>query len=176
MKIGILVSSTRPSRIGPNVAEWIAAHAPEGVQAEIIDLADVRLPFFQDANHPAQGEYTEPTTLAWAERVSGYDAMIFPLAEYNGGYTAQLKNAIDTLFGEWNDLPVGVVGYGFGAGGRAVEALRPVLQTVKAVQVDGPGLAFNTHISVDGELLDAAPAGELVDLYAALAAKVPARV
>ncbi|WP_122263518.1 NADPH-dependent FMN reductase [Ornithinimicrobium cerasi] len=176
MKIGIVISTTRPSRIGHRVAGWIASQAPEGVTAEVVDLAEVALPFFADSAHPKLGRYTEPATIAWAERVSGYDAMIFTVAEYNGGYPAPLKNAIDALYPEWNDLPVGVVGYGWGGAGRAVTALRPVLENIKAVRVDGPALTFGTHLTPEGEFLTDARDLAVPALYADLAARVPARV
>lgn len=176
MKIGIVVSSTRPARIGPKVAAWVAAHAPEGVQAEVVDLAEVDLPFLTDLNHPKLADYTEPSTIAWSETVQGYDALIVTVAEYNASYPAPLKNAIDSIYVEWEDKPIGVVGYGWGGAARAVAALVPVLAHVKAVPVEGPGLSFTTHLTPEGELLDAAPAAELAALYAALEAKVPARV
>lgn len=176
MKIGIIVSSTRPTRIGPKVAAWVAEHAPEGVTAEVVDLAELGLPFLSDLNHPKQGEYTEPTTIAWSETVRGYDALIVTTAEYNASYPAPLKNAIDTLYVEWEDKPVGVIGYGWGGGARAVAALMPVVAHVKAVPVQGPGLAFTTHLTPEGDILEAAPVEELGALYAELEARVPAHV
>ena len=176
MKIGIFVSSTRPTRIGPKVAAWVAEHAPEGVEAEIVDLAEVDLPFLSDLNHPKQAEYTEPSTLAWSRTVQGYDALIVTVAEYNASYPAPLKNAIDSIYVEWDGKPIGVVGYGWGGAARAVAALVPVLAHVRAVPVVGPGLSFSTHLTPEGEMLEAAPAAELAELYAALDAKVPVTV
>jgi NAD(P)H-dependent FMN reductase len=46
--------------------------------------------------------------------------------EYNHGYTAVLKNAIDHLYTEWNRKPVGFGGYGNASGARAIEQLRQV--------------------------------------------------
>lgn len=175
MKTGIVISSTRPSRIGDKVARWVAENAPEWVEVQILDLAEVDLPFFADPAHPKLGEYSEPTTIAWAEQVAALDAEILPVAEYNGGYTAQLKNAIDCLFAEWNAKPIGVIGYGWSAAERAVTALGPVLATVRASQIDGPGLVFGTHITPEGEILPDVPVTELGALYQELAAKVPAR-
>lgn len=152
--IGVIVSSTRPTRIGPNVAAWIASQAPADVIAEIVDLAELNLPFLQDVAMPASGEYDQPTTRQWAEKVSGYTGLIIAVAEYNAGYTAPLKNAIDTLFAEWRDKPVGLVGYGFGGAARAIEQLKPVLRNVKALPVEGPKLVFNKHLSIEGDVLD----------------------
>lgn len=176
MKIGILISSTRPTRVGPTVARWIAAQAPAGFDLDIVDLAEVDLPFLTEPQLPAMGDYTQESTKAWSERVQQYDAMIVAVAEYNGGYTAPLKNAIDTLYAEWEGMPIGLVGYGFGGGARAVKALDPVLSTVKAQKVDGPELAFGTALTPDGDILPEAPAAQVADLYLMLRDRVPARV
>jgi NAD(P)H-dependent FMN reductase len=42
MKIQIIIGSTRPGRIGPQIAEWMLDHSPKQSQAEyeIVDLAD----------------------------------------------------------------------------------------------------------------------------------------
>ena len=48
--------------------------------------------------------------------------------EYNYGYTAALKNAIDYLHHEWRHKPVGFVSYGgVAAGTRAVQQLKQVV-------------------------------------------------
>lgn len=172
-RIGIVITSTRPTRIGHHVASWIADQAPEGVAAELVDLAAIDLPFLADPQHPKLGEYELASTRSWAETVSSYDGLVIALAEYNGGYTAPLKNAIDTLFAEWNDKPVGVVGYGWGGAARAVTALGPVLQTVGATQTDGPGLSFTEHLTVEGEILETAPAQQVRELLEQVASTVP---
>jgi NAD(P)H-dependent FMN reductase len=41
---------------------------------------------------------------------------IFVTPEYNAGYPAVLKNAIDYLSAEWKEEPVLIVSYGFSAG------------------------------------------------------------
>lgn len=176
LRVGVVISSTRPSRIGDKIAAWVTAQAPEGVEAQLVDLAEVDLPFMAEPQKPAMGDYVHQTTRDWGEQVSGYDAMIFVVAEYNGGYTAQLKNAIDTLYAEWNDLPVGLVGYGFGGAARALNALEPVLDTVKARRVPGPSLVITEHVSPEGEILDAAPVDEVRELFDQVRAQVPALV
>ncbi len=35
------------------------------------------------------------------------------MPEYNRGYNAALKNAIDYLYAEWDGMPVACVGYGW---------------------------------------------------------------
>jgi NAD(P)H-dependent FMN reductase len=56
------------------------------------------------------------------------DGYVFVTPEYNFGYPAVLKNALDHIYHEWNNKPVGFVSYGGGAGGsRAVQQLRQVV-------------------------------------------------
>lgn len=177
-KIGIIVSSSRPTRIGHKVAQWVSTLAPEGVEVDIIDLAEVALPFLAEPEQPATGNYTMPSTTNWSERVRRYDALIVTVPEYNAGYPAMLKNAIDTLHAEWNGLPIGVVGYGWGAAAGAVRQFGEVLDRVQAVSLPGPGLSFGQHLTPEGELLEGAPTEDVQGLYdqvlAAVREKVPA--
>lgn len=60
--------------------------------------------------------------------------MITP--EYNHGYPASLKLAIDSVHPEWKAKPVGFVSYGGMAGGlRAVEQLRLVFAELHMVTI-----------------------------------------
>ena len=60
------------------------------------------------------------------------DAFVFVTPEYNHGYPASLKNAIDYLHHEWRNKPVGFVSYGgVAAGTRSVEQLQQVVTAVK---------------------------------------------
>jgi NAD(P)H-dependent FMN reductase len=54
--------------------------------------------------------------------------------EYNHGYPAALKNALDLVFEPWRRKPVSFVGYGGPGGGiRAVEQLRQVVVELEMV-------------------------------------------
>jgi len=54
------------------------------------------------------------------------------MPEYNYGFNAPLKNAIDYLHVEWQYKPVGFVSYGGVSGGtRAVQMLKQVVTTLK---------------------------------------------
>lgn len=58
------------------------------------------------------------------------------MPEYNRGYSAPLKNALDYLYLEWHHKPVGIVSYGMtSAGLRAAEMIKPVLTALKMVTV-----------------------------------------
>ena len=55
------------------------------------------------------------------------DGFIVITPEYNHGYPAVLKSALDALYAEWVRKPIAFVSYGGWSGGvRAVEQLRLV--------------------------------------------------
>lgn len=132
----VVIASTRPGRVGLSVGEWFVARAEAhaGFAVDVADLAAIALPMMDEPNHPRLHRYAQPHTVAWSERVEAADAFVFVMPEYNHGYTAPLKNAIDYLYREWAHKPVGFVSYGGVAGGtRAVQLLKPVLAVLKLV-------------------------------------------
>ena len=59
---------------------------------------------------------------------------VFVMPEYNYGFNAALKNAVDYLHFEWQYKPVGFVSYGGLAGGtRAVQMIKQVISPLKMV-------------------------------------------
>ncbi|WP_405577844.1 NADPH-dependent FMN reductase [Streptomyces sp. NBC_01190] len=139
-KLGIIVASTRPGRVGLPVAQWFdgEARAHAGfAEVELIDLAEVALPFMNEPNHPRLQSYTHQHTRDWSALVSGVDAFVFVMPEYNYGFNAELKNCIDYLHNEWRYKPVGFVSYGgVSAGTRAVQMVKQVVTTVKMTPVN----------------------------------------
>lgn len=138
-KLGIIVASTRPGRVGLPVAQWFEgearAHAGFG-EVDLIDLAEVALPFMNEPSHPRLGQYTHQHTRDWSARVAGVDALAFVMPEYNYGFNAELKNALDYLHNEWTYKPVGFVSYGgVAAGARAVQMIKQVVTTLKMTPV-----------------------------------------
>lgn len=134
----IIIASTRPGRVGPSVAAWLRdrAEAHGGFDVEVIDLAEVDLPMFNEPRHPRFGEYTHAHTKEWSQTIGRGDAFVFVMPEYNYGYTAPLKNAIDYLYAEWQYKPVGLVSYGgVAAGTRAVQMIKQVVTTLKMVPI-----------------------------------------
>jgi NAD(P)H-dependent FMN reductase len=128
LKIAIIIGSTRPVRKGEAVGKWVLerAQARGDAEYELIDLREVNLPFLNEPQSPARGEYAHPHTKAWSERIAPFDAFVFVTPEYNHGMCAPLKNALDTLYKEWNNKAAAFVGYGTNGGARAVEQLRQV--------------------------------------------------
>jgi NAD(P)H-dependent FMN reductase len=130
LNLMVLVASTRPVRAGEPVAAWVMEHARQlrDVKARCVDLKELGLPLLDEPEHPRLGRYQHDHTKHWSKLVAGSDAFVFVMPEYNHGYTAPLKNAIDYLHHEWADKPVGFASYGgVAAGTRAVQLLKPVL-------------------------------------------------
>jgi NAD(P)H-dependent FMN reductase len=131
LKIHIILGSTRPNRFGDTPAQWILRETQKlpDVQATLIDLRDHPLPFYDRPISPSMskpGDYGEDTANAWAKIIAEADGYIFVSPEYNHGYSAVLKNALDTIYHEWNRKAVAFVGYGSVGGARSVEQLRQV--------------------------------------------------
>ena len=125
----VILGSTRQGRKGEAVARWFMQHASrrEDATLELVDLRDWPLPFIDAPMPPASGHY-DPAAAQWAEKVGTADGFVFITPEYNHGYPAVLKNALDHIYAEWSNKPGAIVSYGsHGAGYRAAEQLRQVL-------------------------------------------------
>jgi NAD(P)H-dependent FMN reductase len=137
-KLIVVIASTRPGRVGLPVGEWFAARARAhgGFEIEVVDLAQLGLPLMDEPNHPRLRQYTNEHTKAWSAQVEAADAFALVAPEYNHGFTAPLKNALDYLHHEWQYKPVGFVSYGgIAAGTRAMQMLKPVLAGLKLAPV-----------------------------------------
>jgi NAD(P)H-dependent FMN reductase len=135
----IVIASTRPGRIGPAVAEWFRDRAIEfgGFDVEVVDLAKLDLPFMDEPHHPRLRQYLHQHTKDWSAMVEEADAFAFVMPEYNYGFNAPLKNAIDYLHHEWAYKPVGFVSYGgVSAGTRAAQMLKQVVTTLKMMPMN----------------------------------------
>jgi NAD(P)H-dependent FMN reductase len=151
--VQIIIASTRPGRVGPSVAAWVQDRAVQhgGFDVELIDLAEVNLPMLDEPRHPRFGDYEHEHTRAWSATVNRADAFVFVLPEYNYGFNAAIKNAIDFLHAEWQYKPVGFASYGgVAAGTRAVQLLKPVLSALKMMP-----LSEAVHIPFVTQFLDA---------------------
>jgi NAD(P)H-dependent FMN reductase len=136
--IQIVIGSTREQRRGPAIARWFAdiAAMRDDITSELLDLAEFELPFLSGATPPLNPESRDGAARGWAAKVAEGDGYVFVVPEYNHGYPAAVKNALDHLFGEWSRKPVGFVSYGGLAGGvRAVEQLRQVAVELDMVPV-----------------------------------------
>ncbi|WP_375478639.1 NADPH-dependent FMN reductase [uncultured Jatrophihabitans sp.] len=136
-KIAIILGSTRPGRNGKAVADWVYELAAQRTDAqfELVDLLDYNLPHLDEAIPPSMGNYQNDHTKAWAAKVAEFDGYVFVTPEYNHGTSGALKNAIDFVYGEWNNKAAGFVSYGSAGGVRAVEHLRLVAAELQIATV-----------------------------------------
>lgn len=131
MKIGIILGSIREGRSGASVAEWVAGRAGsrEGATYELIDLKTFDVPLLTSATVPgaANKQYDDERVTRWSQTIDSYDAFVFVTPEYNHSVPGGLKNAFDSLGGEWANKPVAFVSYGAEGGVRAVEHWRQIV-------------------------------------------------
>ncbi len=134
VKLKILSGSNRPGRFNPQVVDFVrtVAEGVPSVAVKVLDVAEINLPFLDEAKPPMMRDYAHEHTKAWSATIDEADAFIMVTPEYNHSFSPVLKNAIDYLFKEWNYKPVSFVSYGSLAGGaRAVEHLRGVAAELK---------------------------------------------
>lgn len=141
LKVKIIMGSTREGRNGARVGEYIqsVAATESDWEVEYLDLKTLDLPMYAEAVSPSFRESLDglpEVVKKWSHSIEEADAYIIVTPEYNHGYPAPLKNAIDWLFKEWNRKPVAFVSYGaLLAGGRAVEQLRQVVAELHMTSV-----------------------------------------
>ena len=110
-----------------------------------MDLRDHPLPFFEGISPIRRGrDYPNDEVARFGETIDRADGFVVLTAEYNHGYPAVLKNAMDWTFPEWNRKPISFVGWGNVGGARAVEQLRKV-----AVEFEMAPLRHAVHILPD---------------------------
>lgn len=134
LKLHIIIASTRPGRVGPSIGRWCHEFAQRhgGFDAELVDLADFKLPVYDEPVHPRFGQYEHEHTKRWAASVAAADAYVFVTPEYNFGPTPALVNALDFVYREWNYKPCGFVSYGGVSGGlRGAQMSRLHVTTLK---------------------------------------------
>ncbi len=138
LRIGIIIGSTRPGRVGDQVAHWVHEHASRlgSAEYEVVDLNDFALPLLDEAVPASAGHYEHEHTRAWAEKIDGYDGFVFVTSEYNHAPSPALLNAISFIYREWNDKAAALVSYGaLSSGIRAADKLRSTLGELQIADV-----------------------------------------
>lgn len=135
----VICGSVRANRLCPQIAEWVAGIGRECIPAAfaLADLRDWPLPMDDEPSIPAMGHYAQEHTRAWSRRVAEANAVVFVTPQYNWGYPAPLKNAIDHLYAEWEGKPALIMTYGGHGGDKCARQLRQVLTGLK-MQVISP--------------------------------------
>lgn len=106
--ITILSASVRNGRKSHRVAKYFERYIHDHALAHcsILDLNEYQFPVFEERLrfHPSP----TPAMLEYAQRIKETDGVLIVTPEYNGGYPAALKNAIDLLYDEWHRKPVAI--------------------------------------------------------------------
>jgi chromate reductase len=168
-----IAGSLRKGSLNRAALRAAEALAPEGVQVEVFDLADIPL-YNQDyeASPPAR-------VVEMKARVRAADAILFVTPEYNYSVPGVLKNAIDwgsRPYGDscWAGKPVAVMGASPGALGsaRAQYQLRQCFVTLDMYQLNKPEVLIGAapqKFDSAGNLTDEPTRKSIQELLAALA-------
>lgn len=132
--IAIISSSVRTERKSHNVALYFQNYLKETNLAttELLDLKEYNFPIFEGTLttliDPAEN------VLEFATKIKSAGGIIIVTPEYNGGYPASLKNAIDLLYEEWKHKPIAIVTVSSGpfAGSQALVSLQFTLWKMRA--------------------------------------------
>lgn len=150
LKIGVLTSTNRDSRVGLKVAEWFIASAKASgspMDFELVDIVD--LPFFNERNLPSQAEYETEVLKSWSAKIKQYDGFVIVQAEYNHMPPAPIKNALDSLFHEWTRKAVGFVGYGSNGAESSIMFMRPFVSYLNMMPIRETVRIIKAHEAID---------------------------
>jgi len=146
MTISIIIGSTRQGRFSEKPAQWILKELRkrEAVEAQLLDLRDFPMPFYDQPLPPAmpgRPPYEHDVVKKWTAQIGASDGFVFVTPEYNYGTSAVLKNAIDWVYPEWNRKAAAFVSYGSAMGARAVQQLRET-----AIEIQIEPIRLSVHI------------------------------
>ena len=146
--ISVIVGSTRQGRFCEKPAQWIFQQLKKrrGIDAQLLDLRDFPMPFFDQPMPPAmpgRRAYENEVVKKWTAEIARSDGFIFVTPEYNYGPSAVLKNALDWVYPEWNHKAAAFVSYGSAMGARGVQQLR-----LTAIELQLAPIRFSVHIPV----------------------------
>jgi NAD(P)H-dependent FMN reductase len=136
----------------------------EGVEAELIDLKDYPMPFFDEPTSPRynQNRQIDPAVKPWLDKLNEKDAYLFVTPEYNHAIPGVLKNALDYVTWEIQRKPAAVISHGSAGGARAAINLKVVLSESRAVPLPTftplTMTGMSEQIDDDGNLTEAGKA------------------
>lgn len=137
LKIAVILGSTREGRNGAAVADWVLQKAAgrDAADYELVDLRDYPMPLFDEPVSPAFKPSDRPEVKAFSSKVAEFDGYVFVTPEYNHSISAVLKNALDSVYSEFNNKAAAFVSYGSFQGARAVEQLRAIASELQLAHV-----------------------------------------
>lgn len=131
LNIPVILGSVREGRKSEAPARYILEKLKAaGVQTQLVDFKELQLPFVNCPLEPSEYNkaYPHETVNTWSKIADAADGFVFIIPEYNHGYSAVLKNAMDWLYPEFVKKAAGLVGVSSGkiSGARAVEQFRTI--------------------------------------------------
>ena len=175
LHFAVVCGSVRNNRRSILPAKYIHQKITEsGYTSTLVDFEALPLPFVYTDPNPSSlhKHYPEENVQKWSAIVDGADALIIVTPEYNHGYPGVLKNALDWLYPEFNDKPVGLVGVSDGQNGglRAIETLRPVMANFGMYDIRQavPLRSVQNLFSANGSLLDGKVAAQIASFIKVL--------
>jgi NAD(P)H-dependent FMN reductase len=158
-RVAVIVGSTRPTRICAGIAAWARDAIADGSELsyELLDLAEINLPFLDEPLKAALHQYAHEHTRAWSRLIESYDGFLFVFPQYNWGYPGVLKNALDYLYDEWHGKPASFLTYGTRGGSKAAAQFACVLNGLHMRVLPDHVEAIITDDDVDAgwQLIDA---------------------
>lgn len=162
LNIPVILGSVREGRKSEAPAKYIVEKIKAaGHESQLVDFRKLPLPFYDAPTVPVvyfKTGYPNANAQKWSEVARAADAFVIVSPEYNHGYSAALKNALDWLYLEFEKKPFGLVGVSDGttAGARMIENLRPIIQNFNAMSIRetimiGP---VQKYFDDEGKILD----------------------
>jgi chromate reductase len=166
LRVLAIAGSLRRESLNRSLLRAARELAPAGMQIEIYDQLDA-IPFYNGDHDPDDAGRPEAVRHLRGA-IAAADGLLLASPEYNGSFTAVLKNALDWASRSpsvLDDKPVALMGAG-GIGGtvRAQIALRQTLISCNALVMNRPDALIrqaSDKFAADGTLTDA-PSRELV--------------
>ena len=141
LNIPVILGSVREGRKSEAPAKYLVEKIrAAGHNSQLIDFKELPLPFYNAPTVPVvyfKTQYPNANAQQWSEIARSADAFVIITPEYNHGYPAVLKNALDWLYLEFERKPFGLVGVSNGtvSGARVIEQLRPIIENFGAMTV-----------------------------------------
>lgn len=119
MNIIILSASVRTGRKSNRVATYFYNYINTNhlSEVEILDLDEYKFPIFEERLRNLINP--DARIIEFGDKINKADGVLIVTPEYNGGYPASLKNAIDLLYAEWRRKPIALATVSSGPFGGA---------------------------------------------------------
>ena len=145
--IPVLRGTVRRGARSAPVARLVVARLSEqpDVETRLVELEELEL------NPDDEG--TNVKNPDFSALIDQSDGLVIVAPEYNHGYPASLKHALDTNYTEYVHKPVGLVGVSTGVlgGARMIENLLPILRAVGLVPIQRDVTVGNVADLLDGD-------------------------